>query len=178
MTVIGVGPVQPRMWRGYDDPGLPVGTYISQGLVIGDASGGTMEVEHQFKLAGIPGSARFYNIEQLNVFSTELLQDSGFMIFVGFEDLPTINVTVQRWTFALINDGGSFTTMGFGQFPLLPVFIGQSTPDASVLAAVRLGTPNKGAGIILQSVIQGYIWEPRSTQAPGGLRRPLDALYG
>jgi len=178
MTVTAVAPVQPRMWRGYDDPGLPVGAYISLGLVVGDVSGGTMQVEHQFKLAGDAGSARWYNIEQLNVFSTELLQAAGHIIVVGFEDLPTVNVTVQRWVFTLVADGGSFTTTTYGGLPTKPLFIGQSTPDATVLAAVRVGTPNAGAGIVMQSVIQGYIWEARSAQAPGGLRRPLDALYG
>jgi len=178
MSVTAVTPVSPRMWRGYDDPGLPVGTYISLGLVIGDASGGTITVEHQFKTIGNPASARLYNIEAFNAFSTLNSDVRGSLRAVGFEELPTANVTVQRWTYELQTDGSAFGVIDFSKLPRLPIFIGQSTPDAATLAAVRASVPNPGAGIVFQSVIQGYIWEPRSAQASGGLRRPLDRLYG
>jgi len=179
MTVTAIAPVSPRMWRGYDDPGLPVGSYISLGLGIGDASGGFLQIEHQFKLAGEPGSSRFYNIEQFNCFSTDATFVSAFLVAVGFEELPTANVTVQRWVFTLNLDAGGFAV---GQFstglPNFPIFLGQSTPVAATLAAVRVGLANPGAGLVLQSVIQGYIWEPRSVMAEGGLRRPIERLYG
>ncbi len=178
MTVTLSVPVQPRMWRGYDDPGLPVGAYISQGLEIGDVSGGVLQIEHAFKLAGEPGSARLYNIEQMSVLLTDPTGVSAFVVVVGFEDLPTTNVTVQRWRFQTVNDGGGFATLPFTDLAGLPVFIGQSTAEAAVLAAVNVGLSNPGAGISLQSVIQGYIWEPRAAQAEGGLRRPVEGLYG
>jgi len=179
MTVTGIAPVSPRMWRGFDDPSLPVGAYISLGLAVGDASGGFLEIEHQFKLAGQAGNGRFYNIEQMNAFSTDATFVSAFLVAVGFEELPTANITVQRWVFTLNLDAGGFAV---GQFstglPNFPIFIGQSSPDISVLAAVRVGLANPGAGLVLQSVIQGYIWEPRSVMAAGGLQRPLTSLYG
>jgi len=178
MSVTAVAPVSPRAWRGYDDPGLPVGAYISLGLGIGDGSGGVLQIEHQFKIANTAGSGRFYNIEQFNAFSTEATEVNGFLFAVGFEELPTANVTVQRWAWVSRTDGGGFTVAQYTQLPDFPIFIGQSSPQASVLAAVRVGHANPGAGLVLQSVIQGYIWEPRATQAEGGLRRPVESLYG
>lgn len=178
MSVIQRAAVQPRMWRGFDDPGLPVGVYISLGLGIGDVSGGTLLIEHQFKQANDPASTRLYNIEQLSAFSTDNTPAPGFLVAVGFEQLPTANVTVQRWQFALLDDGGGFGTMPFTALRGFPIFIGQSTPNFDTLAAVNVGIANPGAGIVFQSVIQGFIWEPRAAQSEGGLRRPNERLYG
>jgi len=61
-------------------------------------------------------------------------------------------------------------------FPL-PLFLGSVAPVASLAATIEVGADNIDATSFTVT-IQGYIWEPRSIQAPGGLRRPVDSLYG
>jgi len=61
-------------------------------------------------------------------------------------------------------------------FPL-PLFLGGAAPVPALAAQVEVGTNNVNMATLLVT-IQGYIWEPRSVQAEGGLRRPIDSLYG
>lgn len=178
MSVSSIVPIQPRMWRGYDDPGLPVGAYIAHAVTLGDMSGGTNILEFSFKLAGEPISGRFYNIEQLNAFITQDISQDGSLQALNFERVATFMVGQRVWRLPMAGDGvtsASFFTYGASvEFPL---FLGQTSRVVAEGSSVRMVTDNVNVQAY-SGLIQGFIWEPRSVMAEGGLRRPLDSIYG
>lgn len=178
MSVISNGPVVPRMWRGYDDPGLPVGAYIGHNVVTSDATGGNANIEFDFKLQGEPASGRFYNIEQVNIFVTAAALVEGSMAVRLFDRTGPFQVSVRQYRFELQRDGaGNACLHHFQGFPPLPLFLGQSTRLANELSRVAFQIPNIDL-VVFQVVIQGLIWEARSILSEGGLRRPIDSVYG
>jgi len=177
MTVSVANAISIRQWRGYDDPGLPVGMYFAQNAVTGDASGGRMLVIFEFKGEGAPVSGRFFNVEQINIFHSDFTARAGFIQATNFETLGPVGLVNRQWKTQLTGNGNSVGALTAPQYFPLPVFLGSVAPVASLAAQLEVGTTN----IDLTSyvvTIQGYIWEPRSVQAEGGLRRPVDSLYG
>lgn len=179
MSVLFRTPYSPRAWRGYDDPGLPVGMYIAYGVVLGDASGGRQEVEIEFKRANAAVSGNHYNIEQMNVFVAGTVTTLDLKIqAINFERLQNFMIGERIWRYDLSSDG-SAAVAGSNQaisFPL-PKFLGQGSivpGEASTFTC----SVNNVLSNLLSVAVQGYIWEPRSMMAPGGLRRPIDGLYG
>lgn len=178
MSVVGVGTIAPRMWRGYDDPGLPAGAYIASGFVLGDGSGGVVEVTFPFKPAGQASSARFYNIEQLSALYTITAQGvRGYIRSVGFEDIATISSPEQQFAYAMPTSLPAAIAAADIQ-QQLPIFLGQSVRFFAGNSRVDIGTANAGIVTILTVTMQGYVWDTRSIMAPGGLRRPVEGLYG
>lgn len=177
MTVIFDAHVQQRTWRGYDDPGLPVGMYITQGSVLGDLSGGNQLVIHSFKGEDEAASGRFYNIEQLDAHFTAAVPTIMFMRALNWEISGPTGLINRQWRALLQdNDNGVAAMMNDAAFPL-PLFLGIIAPVDSLAVQLEVGTDNAD-GQTLFVTIQGYIWEARSVLAEGGLRRPMDALYG
>jgi len=178
MSVGVTEPVVPRMWRGYDDPGLPVGNWIATGFVVGNGTGGVMTVDLLFKPEDQPSSGRFYNLEQFDIFRTNTITASGFLVLDNFEQLGSLTITTRQWRFELQDNGNGVGAIHYQEgFPKLPLFLGQSSRVASLNSVMQVGVINVNI-VVLTVVAQGYIWEPRSIMAPGGLRRPLDSLYG
>jgi len=178
MSVAATGGIIPRMWRGYDDPGLPVGAYIGNNVLIGDVTGGLNQIDFIFKREFAPADGRFYNIEQLNVFHTIATFVNGGLEVRNFETLGPFLIGAREWRFDLLDNGNANATISsyVAGIPL-PLFIGQTSRLQSLDSVVSFTVPN--INVVVHSVtIQGYIWEPRSILAPGGLRRPLDSLYG
>lgn len=177
MSVTFFAPIVPRMWRGYDNPSYPVGSYIGHGVVVGDVSGGVMQVVFNFKEDGQPVSGRFYNIEQVSSFMSFNSGSpiDGFIRILGFESLGPFIIADREYRYDLV---GSTVIVSAGQnFPPLPLFIGTSGRLEGTSSEVQFGTVN--LSVVAFSVdIQGYIWEPRSILAEGGLKRAADVLYG
>jgi len=177
MTVIFDSHVQQRTWRGYDDPGLPVGMYITQGSVLGDVSGGNQLIIHTFKGEGEPASGRFYNIEQVDCHYTATGTEAIFLVATNWEVSGPTGLINRQWRATLQNNSNGVGAMSTDlQFPL-PLFLGITAPVPSLAAQLEIGVDNND-GETFFSTIQGYIWEPRSVMAEGGLRRPQDSLYG
>lgn len=180
MSVTSVVSIHPRLWRGYDDPGLPVGMYIAHNTGTGDGTGGTNELAFVFKAANEPASGRFFNIEQFNVFeaTAQGADILGSLRALDFEALGQDAITTRRWRFAMTDDGTARRTIDFSTGPPpMPLFLGQTARAAAFFSHVVIAVPNVNTQPI-EATIQGYIWEPRSILAEGGLRRPIDALYG
>jgi len=178
MTVITTGPIVPRMWRGYDDPGLPVGAYIGHNLVVGDVTGGTAFVEFNFKQINEPATGRFYSLEQCNIFTTTTSFVNGSMAVRFFDRTGPFQISVRQYRFELKTDGISNAALRYNEdFPPMPLFLGQSTRLQNELSRVAFEIANINL-VVFQVVIQGFIWEARSILAEGGLRRPLDTVYG
>lgn len=151
--------------------------YLASTSVTGDASGGRMTVQFIFRPEGTPVSGRFYNIEQIDVMRTGGAS-SGVLQSFNFEAVgPTGLVNFER-PLRVIDDNGNFgNALDLFQGPKLPLFLGSGQAVASLEAQVNIGFTNT-LGVVLAAAIQGYIWEPRSILAVGGLRRPIDSLYG
>jgi len=178
VTIAGQVAIRNRSWRGYDDPGLPVGMYISQQSVTGDLSGGNMRINHTFALSQRPTSPRYYNIEQLEVHVTsELGATSGFLIIRNFELVSPSGLIDRQLRFVLTSNNRTVSALDFSEAPRLPIFLGITSVVPVISSEVEVGIDNID-GETLFSTIQGYIWGPRSMMAPGGLRRPVDSLYG
>jgi len=178
MTISVEGPIIQRPWRGYDDPGLPVGMYVAQASLFGDASAGDQITIFSFQSEDNPASSRLYSIEA--IWSTN--SNSG--TFLGFVEFNTrwftgIQPMQQRQLMFTYRDNDrSESAMDYSTLPRLPWFLGASTPNTGEDTQVLVGMNNQGATVELRTVIEGYIWEPRSQMAVGGLRRPVDSLYG
>lgn len=177
MSVIFDAPIVPRMWRGYDDPGLPVGMYIAHFAIIGDGTGGTMQINFPFKEEDAPASGRFYNIEQISAFITvaQATPLAGFIRIVSFEALGPFIIGDRQYRFDFQTSLPA-SSAGFG-FPPLPLFLGQTSRLANLFSHLQIGCANINLSA-LGVDIQGYIWEARSILSEGGLRRPADALHG
>lgn len=177
MTVSISTHVQQRPWRGYDDPGLPVGMYIAQNAVTGDASGGDMSVIFEFRGEGSAASGRFFNIEQIECHHSVSTTKSLAMQAVNWDLVGPAGLVNREWEAQLANNSNSIAAMTTSrQFPL-PIFLGITAPVPSLAAQVILSIDNVDLTSLV-ATIQGYIWEPRSVLSQGGLRRPVDSLYG
>lgn len=167
--------VSPRSWRGFDDPGLPIGTWIGHNALIGDATGGTMAIQFVFKEEGQSVTGLFYSIEQFDVFiSSQPVTNFGAIRVLGFEQTPFI-IGERHGHFFMDPTGPVFS--GGHSFPATPYFLGQSHFLNGGGSFVRVSMDNITL-TIMSAVLMGYIWEPRSIQAQGGLRHPVDGLWG
>jgi len=175
MSVSSVVFVHYRPWRGYQDPGLPTGMWVSQGTILGDAGGGTKTVIMRFKEEGLPLGGRFYNIEQLEIHDTDVGARNAVLRMVNFDILSATGLVNREVHLEMDSDGT--TNVALSQSgPRLPIFVGRPTL-VGVTSQLEFGTPNSD-GETFFATAQGYIWEPRSLLEDGGLRRPLDSLYG
>jgi len=174
MTVAANFPVIQRPWAGYTDPGLPVGMWIAQGSLLGDASGGNQTIFFNFKGEGEPLGARFYNLEQVEVHSTRsVTQQNGTINLDNFDIVGSTGLINRRILVSIFAEGTTNSSMP----PLrLPIFVGRpQLVDLASDIALQM------ANVDLETIFftgQGYIWEPRSLLMDGGLRRPLESLYG
>lgn len=177
MTIVADAHVQQRTWRGYDDPGLPVGMFITQGTVLGDASGGRQLVIFTFKGEAEPASGRFYNLEQVEIHYTQVGSIAFALVATNWDIIGPTGLVNRQWGGSLADNNNNVTAMTtFLQLPL-PIFLGTAAPVSALSAQLEVGVPNILAQTLLVT-LQGYIWEPRSVMAEGGLRRPVDSLYG
>jgi len=175
VTVIGIAQIRQRLWRGYDDPGLPVGTYVGWVQVTGDASGGDNNGIITYEPEGQPLTGRFYNLERCEFQTT---QAANLVVAVNLANFtpPVAGALMNRLLGLTVefndrSDGAS----NINGLPR-PVFLGQAQLSNS--PAQILFTSDNSDGDVIIAYVEGYIWEARSVQALGGLRRPLDSLYG
>jgi len=179
MSVVGTASVRQRIWRGYDDPGLPTGMWVGHLAQAGDASGGTLRIIFEFKQEADPVSARFFNLEQMTVHQTgTAVNINSALAAQNFDRAGNTQIPAMEWVFELHeNSRVSSIAANFRELPQFPIFLGQLSLDSADATLLLVQTGNVD-GSTLFATVQGYIWEPRSTQAPGGLRRPVDSLFG
>lgn len=151
--------------------------YFAQNAVTGDASGGDMIVFFIFKGEGEPVSGRFFNIEQFNAFHSTTGLKAIHMQANNWESVSPAGLVNRQWRGELEDNANGVSCLNQAlEFPL-PLFLGQAAPLVDLEAQFEVGIDNIDLSSLVIS-IQGYIWEPRSVQAEGGLRRPTDSLYG
>lgn len=175
MSVVADFPVIQRPWKGYADPGLPVGMWIAQGSILGDASGTAMSIIFVFKGEGEPLGGRYYNIEQLEVHTTDDVRNDGGLQIVNFDIVGSTGLITRTISLRLKGDDVTLSALEPG-FMKFPIFLGR--PQLVDLEAQVLIRTANDDGETFFATAQGYIWEPRSLLVDGGLRRPVDSLYG
>ena len=150
--------------------------YFGQNIVTGDGSGGNMTNIFTFKGEAEPLSGRFFNLEQFSAHSSSQTAVSGRVLANNWERLSGIGLINREWRFEIENNGvdGSVNEQFYIPFPL---FLGSAAPVADLSAQLEVAIANVDLTTFV-TTIQGYIWEARSVQAEGGLRRPVDSLYG
>ena len=163
-------------WRGFDDPAFPSNAWIAQRSTDGDASGGNIANRIIFQLATDALSARLYNIEQLHI-----SQVTNAVIQAQIEIVNMGHLAVDRaltdYRYALALNAGA-SAGGISPSSLNhPLFLGAPNM-AGAQSHVGIEIPNAGAGETLIVTAWGYVWEPRSILAPGGLQRPLGSPFG
>lgn len=179
MSVLVEDRVERRSWRGYDDPGLPVGMWVGEVEATGDASAGFVQLSLLFQIAADPLSAFLFNLEQIMIShdneggGTDIATLSA--VRLGFLTDSRPFAASQRWNFQLDNSGPR-DVPAFANALTRPLFLGRPTTrgNTATLEAQLLNV--NLVGYTMQA--QGYVWEPRSILAPGGLRRPTDSLFG
>jgi len=177
MTVTALFTIKQRTWRGWDDPGLPVGAYIAAQTVAGDASGGNAVIFFEYALEGAPVSGFFYNVEQITAHTTDAATSTGSLRATNWESIGPTGLADRQWHLVLATDGATDAQLLYTDLPKFPIFLGQPQAVPALATSLEFRIPNVLNRVLLATV-QGYIWHPRSVQVDGGLRRPIEALYG
>lgn len=149
--------------------------WIAQGTQLGDGSGGANSIIFIFKGEGEPLGARFYNLEQVEIHNTLVTETDGSIQLFNFDIIGTTGLVTREIHTDLDTDGTTTAALVSGRLKL-PIFMGRPQL-VGVVSQLIFRTDNINMETSFFTA-QGYIWEPRSLLMDGGLRRPLDSLYG
>lgn len=176
MSVVAEASVRQRIWRGYDDPGLPMGAWVGWVQGTGDMSAGDNILALILEPEGQPLSGNFYNLEALEITTTQATNVPASIILNNLSGQVDGAFFNRQWTAQIeFNDRSDGALALRGMLPR-PLFLGQS--DQPGTPTQILCTTDNSDGDVVVMRCEGYIWGARATQSEGGLRRPADALYG
>lgn len=172
MSVFGTFRIDTRPYTGYADPGLPIGSWIAQAGIVGDASGGIVKMQFLIELEGGVRISELYNIEQMSVDTN--LSGRGMILDTANMDrlAPNRQASPQKWHFSTLSVS-SVSAIPASQLTGLPLWLG--APDVDTPAGDKgfnLTFTNEDL-VFFAATFQGYFWGPRSVIAPGGPRRPV-----
>lgn len=176
MTVQGDFRVEVKPYSGYDNPSLPIASWIASGTLTGDATGGAVQFTFLFQVAESDNVSERYDLEQLAI-DVEIGTNVVVMMEAqGMEQLafPSRNVEEQRWAMQVLTDGSGRAAVPLADLAGLPIWLGM--PIFGVDAGVRLRFLNIDT-IVYNATLHGYIWGPRSVLAPGGPQRPPNGYF-
>lgn len=168
--------IRNRPWRGYDDPGLPSGMWYAWVGVTGDSSGGDRIARILFETEATPLTGRHYSIEQLESHDERDTSITVAMFLIGCSQFIDGSLANRQYTVALVSNENEDAALQTGQMLPRPIFLGQRDQVDAAMTAQFHNANSDGNTFFVR--LEGYIWEARSIQAPGGLRRPADSLYG
>jgi len=168
-----------RPFRGFADPALPDGYWVTQAGVLGDASGGVASIDIRFSTVAQPNVSLLYNLEQLMV-AAPAAEGVIRLDFGGFDLQPLQGSTgsVSKLVALFLTDFSSVTASALQTSNLLggkPIFMGSPRKDVNVDLSFDFTNAN-GANFAVFA--QGFFWGPASINAPGGPQRPLTSVYG
>ena len=169
--------VDVRPYSGYSNPSLPIASWIAEGGVVGDASGGSVFMNFLFQPDGQANVSEMYNLEQLAMDSSGDATRQMTLQTLGMDQLSVNRpATDRRWMFEVDN----VTQVAIGALnirsTMLPLWLGAPNRDEGD-AGLRFVTQNVDLLFLFVS-IQGYMWGPRSVMAEGGPQRPVGSLFG
>lgn len=159
---------------GYADPSLPAGAWAGAQSVEGDLSGGSRIVDLIFSPAGQPLSSRMYSLEQVSVSDERNNTQAGTLQSLALGKAGALNFDALFMTVDMIA-GVSFGSISAKDDAWRSWWLGRSNRN-SIAAGLRFTVSNSDGDIIIFAA-QGYWWDARSLQAPGGPRRPVGGLF-
>ena len=175
MSVQTFESIRIRPWRGYEDPGLPIGMWVAQAVLPGDATGGFQQIQLQFQEADQPLSGLFYNLEQLEIQVNANTSVPCEFTIIRFDTMGNTALANREYMLELVGTGGSGGSASMRpRDSLKGIFLGR--PNALTIASHLSIIIDNVDGRTLTGTAQGYFWGPEALQAAGGLRRPVDAL--
>lgn len=181
MSVISDVQIRRRLWRGYDNPSLPIGMWVAWIGLTGDASGGdsTMDItmENAEASPAVPQlTGNHYNLEALEIQSGAAVTRQAALQFINLSVSMDGAQTTRQWSAPLISNQLGDAGLSIGNMLSRPIFLG-TRQLVGTGCFIRLTLDNVD-GQTEQMWAEGYIWSARSIMAEGGLQRPLGALYG
>jgi len=167
------------MFNGSIDPALPIGLWLSDVFVTGDASGGVEANDHILTEPHDPPDDTLYSLEQVafqldtdtSVEGTVLILNQRNLVDPATPIVSTFSMTTRTGA----GDGRSGPLGSDAGW--LPYFIGQPPATTTQQLFIRVQTTNTDT-VALRSHLWGYLWDPGAYQAPGGPRRPLGSVFG
>lgn len=177
MTVAGNFRTEMRPYSGYDEPQLPIGAWIGAGDIVGDATGGFVQMNFLFQFGQQPLNPNLFNVER---FTAEVSANTTQRANIEDRNMdnlaPGRPVGVERWSFELTGDGVSNAIVSVASQSGLPMWLGQCV-EALLECGVRFQFVNTTL-LTFTVRCQGYVWGPRSILAPGGPQRPPFGFLG
>ena len=168
-----------RPYSGYDDPSLPIGSYIAQGGVAGNGSGGVVTITFRFMSAEEePRISLLYNLEQLSIDTSSVVPQPVDMDTVNMDNLSLLRAaSPQKWNVVTTAGPSGSSSVNLTTMTGLPLWLGspnQGAPSGNGGLQFRFVNTD----LLLYAItIQGYMWGPRSILAEGGPKRPINGLF-
>lgn len=166
-----------EFWQTGVDPGLPEQAWRAAATVTGDATGGNMTLQVDFQKATQPLSARMWSLELIaasaSVAVTGLLVAAFNMGIVRLA-APTVGVGYSADMTPAA--GGGVEAVRARDLTFLPWFLG-APRQLGLAAGITIAVSNVNMAL-LDIVLRGYVWGPRSQTIEGGPRRPAGSVFG
>ncbi len=177
MSVASNFRIETRPYSGYADPSLPVGAWITQGVLAGNATGGAVQMNFLFQFGNNPLNSQLYSLEQFTAETNASVTEVADFETINMDRLtPNLVLPVTRQQFPVIADGIGSAIAQLGDMAGLPFWLGG--PNTALLeCSIRFQFTNTNLRVYTVSA-QGYIWGPRSVTAPGGPQRPPNGFFG
>jgi len=166
-----------RPGSSFADPGLPSGIWWGDGTRVGDASGGFQRVGLLFQLANDPLSSRLFTVESVMIRINADTDLPAALATVNMGNLVQGRpMTVRLWVHNLVGDGDANSGIESG-LPRRPLWLGAAV-EVGQQGELRATVANQGALVSLDFWASGFMWEPGALNSPGGVRRPLENIFG
>jgi len=173
MSIINQHTVGILPYRGYDDLGLPIGSWFGRGASTGDASGGDHTIQFDFAFAGQPRNSQLYSLEQIFWIVSGSGAFVGRLLVSNFDQ--GIEGSMQYSLNAVANEAGNAALIGRDVVGFKGIWLGQQAVKASGMS-IGITIDNTDTQIQVAG-IRGYVWSQRSTNAEGGPQRPPNGLF-
>lgn len=179
MSVFGTFRIDTRPYTGYQDPGLPIGSWIAQAGIAGDASGGILRMNFLIELEGGVRVSELYNIEQVSIDTSSANNRTFILATVNMDTLsPVRQASPQKWQLATaLATSTSESALELDKLTGLPLWLGAPAPDSPAGDKGFSLTMANIDLLLVASTFQGFIWGPRAVLAPGGPRRPPGGFF-
>lgn len=182
MSVTLAIPILRRPYAMLAAPGFPIGVWASHTGLLGDASGGALQLRATFQGASAPAQSLIYNVEEVMILQTDANAGAplnGLMEVLSMDVLPQNGGTGAQLTwrsFQLTDIGQTRPGQALRgeQFPL-PMFLGQPFPNTNSQLLVEVVN---AVGRVLSFKCGGYYWQAGAINAIGGPQRPVQSFWG
>lgn len=160
-----------RKFSGWQEPQFPSGYHLTEGAMIGDATGGDQVLLFDFSRSTEQRNSQYYSIEEIRIAKFEPTADNIELEIVNFDSAITTRMHLE-----LVNTQSGFGSLSARDVAAIRgIFLGQqSSPTGNTSVSITMDNTDT---ILVRMLLGGYVWSARSTAVPGGPQRPLTGLY-